>query len=105
MLLDVAANIVAPAPRAAGASVTPPKPIDPAGPPPRVIATYEVEAGLLNAWLIGLKAKSFQSNEKSARDLGVLEVVNNFTIEEMESKIAQNPSGRLCFEKLEQKGK
>jgi len=80
----------------------PPAPVN-TEPPPKLLETFWVESGLLNAWLIGLKAKSFQSNEKSARDLGVIEVVNHFTIQEMEAKIAENPSGKICFELFEKK--
>lgn len=79
----------------------PPGPVETPPPPPIPAAAPEgfwVDSGNLNAWLVGLETKAFISNEKAARDFGVLEVVNNFTIPEMKAKLAQG-SGRIFFEK------
>lgn len=62
---------------------------------------YLVEAGMLRAWLVGLENKLFVSNEKAARDFGVFEIINKFTIREIETRLSladEGGAGRVFFE-------
>lgn len=63
---------------------------------------FYVDAGNLSAWLVGFETKAFVSNEKAARDLGVFEIINHFTISEMKAKLAELQARPIVF--FEKKG-
>jgi len=57
-----------------------------------------VDAGMLDAWIIGLKKKLFVNNEAAAREFGVLDVINRIGIAELEEKLKARERGLLLFE-------
>lgn len=71
-------------------------------PPPPVLKSETVEitvdAGMLDAWIIGLKKKLFVNNEAAAREFGVLDVINRIGIAELEEKLKARERGLLLFE-------
>lgn len=71
-------------------------------PPPPVLKSETVEitvdAGMLDAWIIGLKKKLFVNNEAAAREFGVLDVINRIGIAELEEKLKTRQRESLLFE-------
>lgn len=76
-----------------GARPAPPKPVAKSE-----TVKLEADAGMLDAWIIGLKKKLFVNNETAARELGVLDVINKIGIAELEEKLKTRQRESLLFE-------